>query len=249
MKALIDTYSDEEFIQIVQQSYSMREISTRLGYSATSGDSLARIRKRVEELKISTEHFPLRHKKKMIRTPENVFIENSTANQATLRRWYVLGEYTPYICSICGQEPEWQGKPLTLILDHINGINNDDRLENLRWVCPNCNQQLDTTGGKNNKNKQKILTKKYYCIDCGKEISQGSTRCVECHGKMRVIPLEQMMVTREELKDLIRTTPFTQIGKQFGVSDNAVRKWCDKFSLPKKTSDIKKYSDEDWAKI
>ena len=42
-----------------------------------------------------------------------------------------------------------QGKALTLILDHINGRNHDDRLENLRWVCPNCNQQLDTTNGRN----------------------------------------------------------------------------------------------------
>ena len=41
------------------------------------------------------------------------------------------------------------GKVLTLILDHKNGHNHDDRLENLRWVCPNCNQQLDTTNGRN----------------------------------------------------------------------------------------------------
>ena len=49
--------------------------------------------------------------------------------------------------------PIWQGKPLTLILDHKNGNNRDNRLENLHWVCPNCNQQLPTTGyhGKNKK--------------------------------------------------------------------------------------------------
>ena len=83
------------------------------------------------------------------RTAANVFIENSTADQKTLRRHYFAGEYTEYKCSICGQEPIWNGKELTLILDHINGHNHDDRLENLRWVCPNCNQQLDTTNGKN----------------------------------------------------------------------------------------------------
>ena len=58
-----------------------------------------------------------------------------------------------------------------------------------------------------------------------------------------------MPVTREELKELIRTKPFTQIGKQFQVSDNAIRKWCDKFSLPRRSSEIKKYSDDDWSKI
>jgi uncharacterized protein with PIN domain len=91
-----------------------------------------------------------------------------------LRFWYKKGNYTPYICSICGLEPVWQDKELTLILDHINGINNDDRLENLRWVCPNCNQQLDTTNGKNKRHSEhKIKT----CIDCGKKISQSSIRC------------------------------------------------------------------------
>ena len=72
-----------------------------------------------------------------------MFVENSTANQTTLRRWYEK-ENIEYKCSICGQLPFWQNKPLTLILDHINGHNHDDRLENLRWVCPNCNQQLET---------------------------------------------------------------------------------------------------------
>jgi len=57
------------------------------------------------------------------------------------------------------------------------------------------------------------------------------------------------IVNREELKKLIRTTPFLQIGQKFGVSDNAVRKWCDRFGLPRKVSDIKKISDEDWEKI
>jgi len=66
-----------------------------------------------------------------------------------LRNWYKKGNYTKYECSICGQEPFWNGKELTLILDHINGVHTDDRLENLRWVCPNCNYQLDTTNGKN----------------------------------------------------------------------------------------------------
>ena len=58
-----------------------------------------------------------------------------------------------------------------------------------------------------------------------------------------------MPITRDELKDLIRSTPFTQIGIKFGVSDNAIRKWCDKFNLPRKVSEIKQYSDEEWSKI
>lgn len=55
--------------------------------------------------------------------------------------------------------------------------------------------------------------------------------------------------SREELKQLIRTTPFTTIAKQFNVSDNAIRKWCDWYDLPRRVKDIKSYSDEEWANI
>ena len=58
-----------------------------------------------------------------------------------------------------------------------------------------------------------------------------------------------MLISKEELKKLIRTTPFTTIGKQYGVTDNAVRKWCDKYNLPRKVKEIKSYSDEEWELI
>ena len=87
----------------------------------------------------------------------------------------------------------------------------------------------------------------YYCIDCNKEITKGSTRCLSCENQRR--KNRQLEVTREELKNLIRTTPFTQIGKMFSVSDNTIRKWCDKYNLPRKASDIKKISDEKWKNI
>lgn len=55
--------------------------------------------------------------------------------------------------------------------------------------------------------------------------------------------------TREQLKDLIRTTSFLKIGNMYGFSDNAVRKWCDKMNLPRTKEDINAYSDEEWALI
>ena len=237
-------FSDKEFIEKVQQSSSYRELSKNLGYNSHSGDLMNMLKKRIFELNLDTSHFKI--KKGIERNPENIFIQDSTANQSTLRRWYIKGKYTPYICSICGQKPIWQGKDLTLILDHINGHNHDDRLENLRWVCPNCNQQLDTTNGKNKSYKTKEKT---YCIDCGKEICNNSIRCIECFAKYRTVDLKDMPVTRDELKDMIRTMSFVEIGKKYCVSDNAIRKWCDKFNLPRKKSEIKKISDSDWNKI
>lgn len=287
--SILSQYTDEEFSKIVNDSHSYREVIQKLGYNCHSGDLYNIIKNRISALNLSTEHFSILGNGKIERTPNNIFIENSTASQKVLREHYKKGNYTPYICSICGQKPIWQGKELTLILDHINGKNHDDRLENLRWVCPNCNQQLDTNCGKNIRNKtpkkfcldcgkeitknsirckscaaklnsqrliemnrmnrHKKINKKYYCIDCGTEISRQSTRCNKCASKWSHLDRKKFEITREELKILIRELPFTNIAKQFNVSDNAIRKRCKSFNLPYKTSEIKSYSDEEWKKI
>ena len=236
----LDNYSNEKFEQLVKEAKSYRDLVLKLGYSTNSSSVYEAVKKRVSENNLDTSHFSSVQGVK--RTEENVFCENSTAAQKTLREWFVKGDYQKYICSICGQPPEWQGKPLTLILDHINGNNKDNRLENLRWVCPNCNQQLDTTGFKIMRSKKE----KNYCIDCGTEISSKAVRCQACYTKSRSTELP---ISREELKLLIRTMPFIQIGKKFQVSDNAIRKWYDKYSLPRKKTEIQKYSEEEWLKI
>ena len=53
------------------------------------------------------------------------------------------------VCAICGCKPEWNGKPLVFILDHINGDASDNHRENLRMICPNCDTQLPTFKSKN----------------------------------------------------------------------------------------------------
>ena len=88
-----------------------------------------------------------------------------------------------------------------------------------------------------------------YCIDCGTEIQIRSTRCNSCEQKNRNKNSKFYSITREELKELIRTKPFTQIGKQFKISDNAIKKWCDKFDLPRTKREINSYTDEEWTKI
>jgi group I intron endonuclease len=90
--------------------------------------------------------------------------------------------------------------------------------------------------------------KHHYCCDCGIEISADATRCNACRGKYKANNY-QLPIDRQELKQLIRTTPFTTIGKHYGVSDNAVRRWCDKYGLPRKAGEIKKYSDKEWETI
>ena len=93
----------------------------------------------------------------------------------------------------------------------------------------------------------KDLSKKYhYCIDCGIEISKGAVRCKNCSAKNQQVSLRP---NREELKQMIRVKSFVEIGKQYGVSDKAVSKWCKVNNLPFKKKDIKQLTDEDWEKI
>lgn len=87
-------------------------------------------------------------------------------------------------------------------------------------------------------NGQIIDSKKYFCIDCGKEISKGSTRCLNCSSKY------QRKVERpndEELKKLLFSYNgnFTKVSKIYGVSDNSIRKWCKAYGLPTHSSDYK----------
>lgn len=82
-----------------------------------------------------------------------VFVENSTYARHCVKRRILREKLIDYSCSICYIGPIWNGKPMPLILDHINGVNNDNRLINLRFVCSNCDSQLDTYKSKNRKKK------------------------------------------------------------------------------------------------
>lgn len=108
-----------------------------------------------------------------------------------------------------------------------------------------------------NKEKYKEIHKKYQydnCPICGNLKSKYSFKCLNCD-KIEKINQgknqreEKYNITREELKKKIRTIPFLQIGKEYGISDNAIRKWCKAYNLPFKTREIKSYSDEEWEKI
>ena len=84
---------------------------------------------------------------------ESIFIENSSFSRTSLKKRILLEDFIKYECEICKSGPVWQNKPMPLILDHINGINNDNRLVNLRFVCSNCDCQLPTYNAKNKNRK------------------------------------------------------------------------------------------------
>ena len=97
--------------------------------------------KKVGRLAIWDEKFP----------DKDIFVENSTYPRHSLKERILRKGLIKYECFCCGLGPEWLGKPMPLILDHKNGINDDNRLKNLRFVCSNCDTQLPTHKSKNRK--------------------------------------------------------------------------------------------------
>lgn len=126
-----------------------------------------------------------------------------------------------------------------MTLDHINGNNTDDRLENLRWVCPNCDRQLDTFCSKNmDYSKRKNKKELNFCEKCGVPISQGATLCLTCRGQ------KDRHVERpsaEELQQILydNNGNFSKVGALFGITDNSIRKWCKAYNLPFHSADYK----------
>lgn len=130
-------------------------------------------------------------------------------------------------------------------------------------VCANCHREIHN-GFYENQNlfqyqqidakiEQELLTlnkaEQRFCLDCKKVITRFSSSgyCASCAQKHR--RKVDNRPSREELKKLIRELPFTQIADQYEVSDNAIRKWCDKENLPRTKKVIDAYTDEQWAKI
>ena len=142
--------SDEQFIQIVQESNSYSDCLRALGLGARGGSSTDILKRRIAELNCSTEHFGKQLQSVSAKySLEEILVENSSyANISRLKQRLVNEGKMEYKCQKCGIS-EWLGNPLTLQLDHINGVNNDHRLTNLRFLCPNCHSQTDTYAGKN----------------------------------------------------------------------------------------------------
>ena len=242
MGSILDKVSYEQLKEAVETSYNLSDAMIKIGYVKPRANNYKSFKKLCSDWQIDFSHLientnnPLANVRY---TDEEVFCLNSKISQSSLRNRY-LKLNIEYKCSLCGIS-EWQDKPLTLRLDHINGNKTDNRLENLRWICPNCDSQLDTYC-----NNGSIKNKHSYCIDCGAVITYGANRCEDCAKKaLRKVARPE----RNELKNLIRNFSFIDIGKQFDVNDNTIRKWCDYYNLPRRKTDIKSYSDEEWILI
>lgn len=146
----LDTIPDEEFKQIIQNSCCTADVLRNLGYSV-KGNSWAYkiVDEKMQKLNITfgkkfTNSYTGKHA--AIPMPQ-VLTEDSSYCRTKLKARLLAEGIKEYKCECCGLT-EWNGKPITLQLHHINGINNDNRLSNLTLLCPNCHSQTENFGTK-----------------------------------------------------------------------------------------------------
>lgn len=210
---------------IIKDSKSFAEIIRKLELAVCSSSYRA-LKRRINKDNINISHISVglnsNSGRKFNRISQSFaqMVNNPNSCRGSIKKAILKENLLENKCSICYQEPIFNEKPLVMILDHINGIRNDNRLENLRFVCPNCNSQLDTFSGRN-------LKRQNFCLDCGKKITNISKRCFKCASIKR--GLEQRKVINrpslDELESDIDKFGYRYTGKKYGVSDAAIKKW------------------------
>lgn len=182
--------TDEEFSLAVKNSSSIAQAINTLGLNAT-GANHASAKKRIIDLKLDSSHFTgqghLKGKRNNYNSLpiEELLVANCKSDyRSHLKKRLLRDGLLINKCTICGNEGIWNNKPITLQMDHINGDNRDNRIDNLRILCPNCHSQTDTFCSRNNKVRTNILPQKS-CVECNNVVFYKSERCRSCDQSRR----------------------------------------------------------------
>ncbi len=146
-------YTDQQLIDAVQSSHSIRQVLTKLGL-VEAGGNYSIIKRRIKELSLDASHFTGQGWKKGDTTPVvpaqplvNLLQQGSSFQSYKLKKRLFAEGLKEQGCERCGNS-EWLGKPIPLELDHANGDTTDNRIINLRILCPNYHAMTATYRGK-----------------------------------------------------------------------------------------------------
>lgn len=230
--------SIEELSAIIAKSISLAEVLKSLNMSL-SGNNHRVLKQLIDRNNIDTKHFLGKgHKKTVTKLIEfntipieSILVEKSTYQTSKLSKRLLDEKLLDYKCSECGLTDQWNGKEITLQIDHINGVSDDHRINNLRFLCPNCHSQTSTYCGRNAKKSfsrikirqpSKRQKQIYHCPKCNAQLADK--RASQCRKCSKEAQFKTTYPSPEELINLIKEIGYVQVGKQLGVSDNAIRK-------------------------
>lgn len=237
MGSILYDYTPTELQQLLDNSDSYSDVLRKAGLNP-KGNNPETLKRIIKEYNLSTTKLNENRSKLFSRCAyiaksksatklEDVFSGKVKMQSTKLLKRLISERYKVYKCEICGVS-EWMGKYISLQLHHKDGDHNNNSLENLQILCPNCHSQTSSYAGKNShkhRDKKKNINKKN-------------------DPNSKVLP-----ISREDLKTKIRNIPFTKIAEEYSVTDNAIRRWCDKYKLPRHSRVINKICDADWENI
>ncbi len=180
--SFLDDYSKEQIQNILNISISLQDALTKIDKSKNSGPNYSVFLRYIKKNKDLNLDKMLQNKKEFSEKLEKdkyntILCKDSKVSQHLLRSYVKRNHLLKDdCCAICNMKPIWNNKELIFRLDHIDGNNNNNVLENLRWICPNCDSQLPTYGARNK-------TKKHFCSMCGKTLNRKTKTglCQTCY--------------------------------------------------------------------